>query len=123
VEDAESEALSVALYMDENVHRAITGGLRLRGVDILTVQEDGRRRQPDTVVLDRAAELGRPLFSQDVDLLIEAQRRQRAGIPFAGVIYAPQTRVAIGKCVQDLELIAEVSKVGELVNRVVFLPL
>jgi hypothetical protein len=28
--------------MDENVHGAITIGLRLRGVDVLTVQEDGR---------------------------------------------------------------------------------
>jgi len=27
--------------MDENVPRAITGGLRLRGIDVLTVQEDG----------------------------------------------------------------------------------
>jgi uncharacterized protein DUF5615 len=51
--------------MDENVHRAITEGLRLRGVDVLTVQDDGRRRLRDPVVLDRATELGRPLFSQD----------------------------------------------------------
>ena len=32
--------MSVALYMDEHVHRAITVGLRLRGVDVLTAQED-----------------------------------------------------------------------------------
>ncbi|MCC5627323.1 hypothetical protein LC613_03750 [Nostoc sphaeroides CHAB 2801] len=29
--------MSVALYIDENVHRGITNGLRLRGVDVLTV--------------------------------------------------------------------------------------
>jgi hypothetical protein len=28
--------MSVALYMDEHVHRAITVGLRLRSVDALT---------------------------------------------------------------------------------------
>ena len=39
--------MSVALYMDEHVHRAITIGLRLRGVDVLTAQEDDRRNTPD----------------------------------------------------------------------------
>ncbi|ASC69881.1 hypothetical protein XM38_008110 [Halomicronema hongdechloris C2206] len=34
--------MSLSLYMDENVHGAITTGLRIREVDVLTVQEDGR---------------------------------------------------------------------------------
>ena len=72
--------MSVALYMDENVHGAITRGLRQRGVDILTVQEEGREGTPDPQVLDRAGEMGRVLVSQDTDLLIEAVRRQRAGV-------------------------------------------
>lgn len=80
--------MTVALYMDEHVHRAITVGLRLRGVDVLTVQEDGRRNTPDPILIDRAAELGRVPFSQDDDMLVEATRRQRAGVPFAGVVYA-----------------------------------
>ncbi len=32
--------MSLALYMDEQVPRQITAGLRLRGIDVLTVQED-----------------------------------------------------------------------------------
>ncbi len=32
--------MSIAFYMDENVHRGITDGLRIRDVDVLTVQED-----------------------------------------------------------------------------------
>jgi len=115
--------LSVALYLDEQVHRAIADGLRLRGVDALTVQDDGRRRLPDPQVLDRATELGRPLFSQDDDLLAEAHRRQASGISFAGVIYAHPLYVTIGQCVRDLELIAKLSEPGELDNRVQFLPL
>jgi len=82
--------VTVALYMDEHVHRAITTGLRLRGVDVLTAQDDGRRHVPDALLLDRATELERVLFSQDEDLLIEANHRHRAGIPFAGVVYAHQ---------------------------------
>lgn len=32
--------------MDEHVHRAITIGIRLRSVDVLTVQEDVRTATP-----------------------------------------------------------------------------
>lgn len=66
--------MSLALYMDENVHGAITTGLRLRGVDVLTVQEDDRAGLPDPLVLDRAMELERIVFTQDSDFLIEANR-------------------------------------------------
>lgn len=115
--------MSLSLYMDENVHRAITGGLRLRCVDVLTVQEDGRRGLDDPRVLDRATELGRPLFSQDEDLLAEARRRLIAGIPFSGVIYAHQLHTTIGDCVLDLELVAKASHPNEMSNRILFLPL
>lgn len=115
--------MSVGLYMDENVHRAITSGLRLRGVDVTTAQEDGFGRTPDPEVLDRATELGRPLFSQDDDLVAEAHRRQAGGIPFSGVIYAHQIHVSIGDCVRDLELIALTAEATELAGTMIFLPL
>ena len=115
--------MTVALYMDEHVHRAITVGLRLRGVDVLTVQEDGRRGAKDEVLLDRATELQRVLFSQDEDLLEEANRRQTQQIPFAGVVYAHQLYVTLGTCIRDLELIAKVANPEVLLNRVEHLPL
>lgn len=115
--------MSLQLYMDENVHSAITQGLRQRGVDVLTVQEDGRKGADDPVLLDRATALGRVLFTQDTDLLAEGTRRQRAGEAFAGVVYAHQVRVPIGRCVQDLELLAGASDPGELSGQVVYLPL
>ncbi len=39
--------MSVALYMDVNVRRAVTDGLRLRGTEVLTAQEDGSRELED----------------------------------------------------------------------------
>lgn len=115
--------MTVALYMDEHVHRAITTNLRLRGVDVLTAQDDGRRQVSDDVLLDRATELRRVLFSQDEDLLAEANRRQREAIPFAGVVYAHQLQVSIGACVRELELIARVADPQDLADRVEYLPL
>ena len=115
--------MTVALYMDVHVHRAITTGLRLRDVDILTAQEDGHRTVDDDRLLDRATELQRVLFTQDEDLLAEAKRRQVEDILFAGVIYAHQLRITIGRCVSDLELIAKLGEPEELANRVEYLPL
>jgi predicted nuclease of predicted toxin-antitoxin system len=115
--------MPVALYMDEHVHRAITVGLRMRGVDVLTVQEDGYRNTPDPIIVDRAAELGRVLFSQDEDMLVEATHRQRDGMSFAGVVYAHQLQTTIGMCVRDLELIAQTCELNDIANRVEYLPL
>jgi hypothetical protein len=115
--------MSLPLYFDVHVPYAITFGLRLRGIDVLTSQEDGTREVDDDVLLNRATALGRILFSQDKDLLREAQKRQQIGEAFGGVIYAPQLGVSIGQCIDDLELIAQCSEPDEWLNRVDYLPL
>jgi predicted nuclease of predicted toxin-antitoxin system len=115
--------MSLRLYMDVHVPRAITRSLSAVGVNVLTAQEDGAARMPDPELLDRAGSLGRTLFSRDEDLLAEAARRQRSAIPFAGVIFAHQMRVNIGQCVHDLQLLAECLIPDELENTVIHLPL
>jgi hypothetical protein len=108
--------------MDHNVPRAITAGLRRRGIDVLSAYEDGAHEMEDAALLDRAQELGRVLFSRDDDLVREATRRQREGLSFSGVIYAHQRDVSIGRCTLDLYLIAEAREPEELRDRVIFLP-
>ena len=78
----------VSLYMDHHVPSAITAGLRNRGVDVLTAEEDGSARLDDDPLLDRATSLGRVLFSQDQDLLVIAHGRLQTGTAFSGVVYA-----------------------------------
>ena len=115
--------MPIALYMDQHVPRAISLGLRLRGIDVLTAYEDGASELDDAALLDRAGELGRVLFTRDDDLLTEATRRQRATTPFLGVIYAHQLRVSIARCIQDLEIISKAGESKDLENGVIFLPL
>ena len=55
--------MSVALYCDVHVRRAVTEGLRLREVDVLTAQENGAATMHDPVLLDRAMALGRVVFT------------------------------------------------------------
>jgi hypothetical protein len=109
--------------MDVHVPAAITRGLLLRGVDVITAQLDGTTALEDPALLDRATALGRVLFTQDEDLLAEATYRQRSGQSFAGVIYGDQLRVTVGKCVADLEVLAEAGMPEDFANRVEYLPL
>ena len=115
--------MSVSLYMDHHVPKAITVGLRLRGIDIITAYEDGTDQLDDNLLLKRAHELKRALFTQDDDLLAEAAKCQHEESQVSGVIYGHQLRVTIGVCIQDLEIIAKSAESEELQNQVLFLPL
>jgi hypothetical protein len=114
--------MSVGIYMDEHVPSAITRGLRKRGVDVLTVQDDQREGDPDDAVISRATELGRILFSQDEDMLRETAIRLRAGSDFSGLAFADQLGITIGQAVDSLELLSTVSEPGQMWNRVEYLP-
>jgi hypothetical protein len=115
--------MAVALYMDAHIPRAITVGLRLRGIDVLTAQEDNAANLSDSELLERTRTLQRVLFTFDDDLVAIATQRQRRGIPFAGVVYAHPLHSSIGNCIHDLEIIAKVAELEDLANRVEFLPL
>jgi predicted nuclease of predicted toxin-antitoxin system len=115
--------MPIGLYMDQHVPRAVTNGLRMRNVEVLTAFEDGAGTLDDAALLDRASALGRVLSTQDDDLLAEAALRQTTGVPFAGVVYAHQLRVSIGACIRDLEIVATVGEPEDLQQRVLYLPL
>ena len=109
--------------MDVHVPAPITRALVARGVDVKTAQEDGTTQLADGPLLDRATALNRVLFTRDQDLLAEARKRQETARSFAGIIYAHQLRVTIGRCIGDLEVIAKVGEPNDLHNRVEHLPL
>jgi hypothetical protein len=113
----------LAFYMDHHIHRAITEGLRRRGIDVLTAFEDGTDEQDDELLLERAARLGRIIVSQDQDFLRIAGSWQRTSREFPGVLYAIQQRVNIGQTIEYLELIAVLKSPEEMQNQVEYIPL
>jgi predicted nuclease of predicted toxin-antitoxin system len=115
--------VSLPLYFDVHVHGAVADQLRVRGIDVLTAQEDNHDEAEDPVVLDRATAVGRPVVTFDDDFLREAHRRQRDRIEFSGVIYRHLLDVRIGQLVSDLQLVAETMNSGELQNQVLYMPL
>jgi Domain of unknown function (DUF5615) len=115
--------MPLRFYMDVHVPAAITEGLRRRGIDVLTSQEDGTRQSKDEQLLIRSTEIGRILVSQDEDLLNLTARWQSSGWDFAGLVFAPQEGGSIGRYVDDLELIAVCCTEQELRGVVQHLPL
>ena len=109
--------------MDHNVPRAITEGVRHHGVKVKTAYENGTEAARDPEILDRATDLSYVLFTQDDDFLPLAAKRQSNGISFSGVIYAHPLRVTIGRCVEDLGLIAKIAEPEDLQDQVIYLPL
>jgi hypothetical protein len=113
----------LSFYMDHHIHRAITEGLRRRGIDVLTALEDGTDEQDDELLLERATRLGRIIVSQDQDFLRIAHRWQMTSREFPGVLYAIQERVDIGQTIEYLELIAVLKSSEEMRNQVEYIPL
>ena len=113
----------VRLYMDLRIPLAMTEGLRRRGLDVLTAQQDGAHRLEDDLLLQRATKLNCALFSQDEDLLAIAAACQMKTVDFCGLIYAHQLGPGIGEIVEDLELLCVCSAAQYIRNRIIFLPL
>jgi predicted nuclease of predicted toxin-antitoxin system len=108
--------------MDVHIPAPITSGLRRRGIDVLTAQEDGTRRMPDTAVLDRATEMGRMLFTYDSDFILESAKRQVAGVRFTSILYAAQ-RMSYRESIENVEFAALTFTPHDAMNQLWFLPL
>jgi hypothetical protein len=115
--------MAVALYFDVHVDFAIAAQLRLRGVDVLTAQEDKADKLVDEVLLTRASQLQRPLFTHDIRLHAMAERWLGEDKDFFGLIFAHLKQASIGMCVRDLELIAKTTECEDWRSAVLRLPL
>ena len=109
-------AEKIRFYMDEHVPSAVTKGLRLRGVDVLTAQEVGMLEADDEDHLALATEQGRVVFTQDADFL----RLHAAGTLHAGIVYVRQ-QTPIGYIVRGLMMVYQVLEPEDMQNHVEFL--
>ena len=109
--------------MDANVPTAVSRGLERRGFDVIRAQDDGYRTKADEEILARVQQLGRALFTHDIDFVVEGSRRQADGVPFPPIIYVHQSKLTAGECVRQLEYLSKMSDPANLQSRVHFLPL
>jgi predicted nuclease of predicted toxin-antitoxin system len=114
--------MTLRFYFDHHMPRAIYRGLRRRGIDVLTTQDDGTERWQDEELFARAAELGRVMVSQDPDHIAIARRWMAAGRPFVGLIKVNDPQRQIGRVIDDLQLIAEGYSAEEMANSILIRP-
>lgn len=108
-------------YADENVIAPLDEALRRRGMDVVTVQERGRREADDAELLDEALLDERLMLTNDSDFLAIAADRSSRSEPLAPVVYWPQQQRRIGELVQSLVALASNHEYSELLGQVVFL--
>jgi len=106
----------IRYYTDEHVSRAVIGGLRQQGVDVLSVPEANKLGTSDLEHLAFAFAEGRVLFTHDDDFL----RLAAAGVCHAGIVYAHQ-RTSIGEIIRGLMLIYQTLDAEDLTGQVEYL--
>ena len=112
--------MTISLYFDECVNQTVCPGLRLRGVTILTAQEDGREATDDNQILNRATELNHLLVTSDEDFFAIVSNRLKQSIPFTGVIFL-RAQLSVGYAVENLEIYAKAGNLEDFVNKITFL--
>ena len=91
--------------------------------DILRAQDAGLSGVGDPEVLEWAAREGRVLFTHDASTMTRhAYDRIRAGLPMPGVFEIPQN-LPVGRAIEEVLLVAELSLEDEWANQVRYLPL
>lgn len=97
-------------------------GLRRRGLDILTAEEDGAREFDDAQLLARSTTLNRLLVTEDRDFSRITAQWLREGRTSAGVVRIVRWRLSIGEMLDDLKLLATALEPAEVQNRLYYLP-
>lgn len=118
---AESAALFIRLYLDEDVSPAVAVAIRRRGFDAISVHELGRWGRSDSEQLAYAAADDRTLFTFNTADFLRLHREWIAeGRPHGGIIVAEQA--VVGETTRRLLKLLNRVTVDEIRSQVYWLP-
>lgn len=106
---------------DEHVPYALIHGLRTRGMDVVTVQDLGRRSDDDPLLLDWAIEHERIVLTNDQDFLAIAAERGARLETFAPIFYWPQQQRTVADLLQKILKVATSQSYADASSQVFFL--
>ena len=111
------------LYMDEDaMEQALVGGLRARGVDVLTAQEAGMSERNDPGHLEYAVRERRVLCTFNArDFWLLHSQYLAAGRTHAGIVLMPQQRYGVGEQLKRLLRLAVTLAPEDMTDRAEFL--
>jgi len=107
-------------YADEHVPSAVVQALRLRGMDVVFVQDRQGEGTDDADVLAESLRDRRILLTNDTDFLVLAAQLSKRNEPFAPVFFWPQKRRRVGEIVRRILREAKLGNYAELCSRVHF---
>jgi hypothetical protein len=107
----------VRFFLDQNIHGAVAGSLRMHSIDVLTAQEAGRCGLPDPDQLAFATAEERVMVTHDVDYLTLAA----GGVTHAGIDWCKHTKYSVGVLIQVLLLLHGVMDRDSMRNHVEYL--
>lgn len=110
-------SVQIRFHLDENVHGAVTNGLRLRGIDVTTTRDAQLLGASDDEHLTFARSEHRVVVTHDDDFLRLANR----GIQHAGIVYSNPRRRTIGRLVHGLVNLWRNSSQEEMQGRIEYL--
>lgn len=115
--------MQIRLYLDEDTpSRALAHNLRLRGIDVTSVIEEGRAGLSDEEHLEFATAQGRAIYScnkGDFQQLHTEYLTQ--GKDHAGIILVPQQHYSIGEQIRRLLRLIKARSAEDMRNNIEFL--
>jgi hypothetical protein len=115
--------MQIRLYLDEAaLSRALAHNLRLRGIDVTTVAEEGRAGLADAEQLEFAASQGRAIYTSNISDFYHLHTEYLSqGRQHAGIIFLPQQRYSIGEQLRRLLKLIRSKTAEAMANNIEFL--
>jgi uncharacterized protein DUF5615 len=115
--------MEIRLYIDEDaMSRALVRGLRSRGIDVTTVNEEEMAGQGDTTQLEYALQKERVFYTFNVGDFCRLHREYLTrGKSHSGIIVVNRQRYTIGEQLRFLLNLAKTKSADEMRNQLVFL--
>lgn len=94
----------IRLYIDEDaMARALVNGLRARGINVMTVYEEGLSGHSDAEQLLHATETGRVIYTFNVGDFCELHKdHMETGVEHSGIIVVYRQRYLVGEQIKRL---------------------
>jgi hypothetical protein len=113
--------VALRLYADECVNGRIVIGLRRRGVDVVTAEDEHLLSRSDRDQMVHAAALGRVFVTSDRDFFPIADDLMGRQAPFLGMFFI-QPRATIGDAVRIIAEAAMNLELSAMQNRIEWVP-
>ena len=115
--------MQIRLYLDEDsMSKALAHNLRLRGIDVTTVAEEGRQGLSDLEQLEFATSEGRVICTGNVgDFLQLHTEFLSSGKPHAGIIIIPRQGYSVGEQIRRLLRLIKSKSAESMRNNIEFL--